>query len=232
MFYITEMSRWTKRRKINAAVARDILDTTAELGLVQLDNLGPSVTFATAVHIPAAIDYAVGPSNHNNNNNSDSESSSAICSDPSDYIDYDDSEILLPDSDSEGDDSLTNDICGELAAWAKNYDISLISLSALLVILKPHFLELPKDALTAKATDNEVEMAMKEWLKFATERDGRRRERARSKPASQHVTRSNRPLESLSSLQSSHNHDSEQSSPHPASSSTTAVTRAESPFSL
>jgi len=35
--------------------------------------------------------------------------------------------------------------------------------------------------LTSKATDGEIEQHMKEWLKFAVERDGRRKERDQMK---------------------------------------------------
>lgn len=54
-----------------------------------------------------------------------------------------------------------------------------------------------KNHVTAKASDKEVEAVVKEWLKFAAERDGRRRDRVRAKRSAQTSTTRRRSSASL-----------------------------------
>jgi hypothetical protein len=168
-----DLSYWTKRRKIEATVAKDIANLRRRVleshsGEIPLDNvslLSPTVhcedaNYRAVCDTIAAVGNNVGSGEANIRSAGAAGSTfkglapsdekvdlPSVFDDSREYVEFE--ELHYSDSDSENDTVLDDsDIRSLLSAWAIEYSISHKSLSALLEILSPHFTELPKDSRT------------------------------------------------------------------------------------
>jgi len=164
-------SRWTKRRRIEAAVANDIAAISGfhdESGMFDLHSDCLLSHVSCAEFDAGTVDYvaenvaAISSPKTDESNHSGLPNQLASCDESrtdNEYIEFDD--LICSDSDSESEcevnENYDYDICSLLSTWATKYNISLNSLSALLDILRPHFLDLPKDPRTLLKTPTDIE---------------------------------------------------------------------------
>jgi len=166
------MSYWTARRTVHANVAKDVADIIGDVAAADvdvMDSIEPASDYVTDVghiydadstagtlcaeisehhellsHFSSIIDESVAGHEHADN---------LSVVDSGDIDDVMFSDVSDGDSDSDNDGIVT-----VLRNWAVKYSIRRNALSELLVILREHFPELPKDARTFLPTVNDVEM--------------------------------------------------------------------------
>lgn len=141
-------SYWTKRRKLRSNVQTLLANIAENNGVPVNQTVDQCTPTVLACNIANSSDLIAG----NNAGSTCCEGDSDDCT--SDWFVSDDHEIRSgcdvvsseSDTEDEGDDSY--DIRSMLASWATKYSITLLSLSALLEILKPILPCLPKDPRT------------------------------------------------------------------------------------
>jgi len=169
MFY------WTARRTVHANLAKDVADIIGDVAVADVDvmyNTEPASDYVTDVghiydadstagtlcaeisehhellrHFSSTTDESVAGHEHADN-------LSVVDSCDIDDVVFSD----VSDGDSDSDNCLYDGIVTVLCNWAVKYSVRRNAMSQLLVILREHFPELPKDARTFLPTVNDVEM--------------------------------------------------------------------------
>lgn len=149
------MSYWTKRRRVNALVARQI----AELSNDDQDPSDAEIcsVFQSECSTTRSID-CVHSSLSAGTSNSYEEVSNNYSTSLDVYADISENECDIYSSDEGVEDTDDTDVVRKLAQWSVENNITLSSMSELLPIFRPRYPELPKDPRTVMKTSSEIKL--------------------------------------------------------------------------